>query len=217
MNMDKLFKALPRDLQWEVLTVFVGSHAVRKGQLIQKLNNLDSKYQLIRDMARIEKCCIGQYIVAFNTKSFVQLPNGSQLMFCECPYTGYMGYKFRQVLKRECSWMPKAYGLQYTSLTYSDPLPPFEKHTYPSFPDTDKKKAERFARKVIEEDLAEQSRAKTRRERRLSIIRPCDLAEYEEPYSFAEMSPLTLGECRSPDEPLSTPYWRTTQFHLEMC
>ena len=55
MNMDKLFKALPRDLQWEVLTVFVGSHAVRKGQLIQKIN-LDNKYQLIRDIPRIEKC-----------------------------------------------------------------------------------------------------------------------------------------------------------------
>ena len=212
--MDKLFKALPRDLQWEVLTVFVGSHAVRKGQLIKKINTFDNKYHLIRDMVRIEKCYIEQYIQAFNTKSFVQLPNGSQLMFCECPYTGYMGYKFRQVLKRECSWMPKAYGLQYTSLTYSAPLPPFEKHFYPSYPDTDKKKA---ARKFIEEDLAEQSRAKTRRERRLSIIRPCDLAEYEDPYSFAEMSPLTLGECRSPDEPFSTPYWRTTQFHLEMC
>jgi hypothetical protein len=212
MNMDKLFKALPRDLQWEVLAVFVGSHVVRKGQLIKKINTFDNKFQLIRDMARIEKCYIEQYIQSFNTKSFVQLPNGSQLMFCECPYTGYMGYKFRQVLKRECSWMPKAYGLQYTSLTYSAPLPPFEKHSYPSYPDTDKKKAARFAIRVIEE---EQSIVRTHN-RRLSIIRPCDLAEYEDPYSFMEISPLTLGECRSPDEPLSTPYWRTTQFHLEM-
>ena len=205
MNMDKLFKALPRDLQWEVLTVFVGSHAVRKGQLIQKLN-LDNKYQLIRDMARIEKCYIEQYIVAFNTETFVQLSNGSQLMFCECPYTGYMGYKFRQVLKRECRWMPKAYGLQYTSLTYSAPLPPFEKHSYPSFPDTDKKKAERLSKKIVEPVA-----------KRLSIIRPCDLPEYEDPDRFTGMSPLTLDECRTPDEPLSSPNWRTTQFHLEMC
>ena len=200
MNMDKLFRALPRDLQWEVLTVFVGSHAVRKGQLIKKIVLDDEKYQLIRNMARIEKCYIGQYIVAFNTKSFVQLPNGSQLMFCECPYTGYMGYKFRQVLKRECSWMPKAYGLQYTSLTYSAPLPPFEKHSYPSYEDTDKKKATRLSKKIVEPVI-----------KRLSITRPCDLPEYEEPYIFMGMSPLTLDECRSPDEPLST------QFHLEMC
>jgi hypothetical protein len=206
MNIDKLFKALPRDLQWEVLTVFLGTHAVRKGQLFKKIVLDDEKYQLIRDMARIEKCDIGQYIQAFNTKSFVQLPNGSQLMFCECPYTGYMGYKFRQVLKRDCSWMPKAYGLQYTSLTYSAPLPPFEKHSYPSFPDTDKKKAERLSKKIVEPVA-----------KRLSIIRPCDLPEYEEPYRFEGLSPLTLDECRSPDEPLSSPNWRTTQFHLEMC
>jgi hypothetical protein len=213
MNIDKLFKALPRDLQWEVLTVFVGSHAVRKGQLIKKIVLDDEKYQLIQDMSRIQKCYIEQYIVAFNTESFVQLSNGSQLMFCKCPYTGYMGYKFRQVLKRECSWMPKAYGLQYTSLTYSDPLPPFEKHSYPSYEDTDKKKALRYSKKIVEEPTLKP----------LSIIRPCDLPEYEEPYRFEGLSPLTLDECRSPDEPfstddpLSTPYWRTTQFHLEMC
>jgi hypothetical protein len=138
--MDQLFKALPRDLQWEALE-FAGTHTVRKGKLIRKLDN--QFQQLLQDIPRIEKCCIGQYIQAFNTKSFVQLPDGSQLMFCECPYTGYMGYKFRQVLKRECSWMPKAYGLQYTSLTYSAPLPPFEKRSYPSYEYTDKKKASR--------------------------------------------------------------------------
>ena len=206
MNIDKLFKALPRDLQWEVLTVFVGSHVVRKGQLIKKIVLDDKKYQLIRDMARIEKCYIERYIVAFNTYSFVQLPNGSQLMFCECPYTGYMGYKLRQVLKRECSGMPKAYGLQYTSLNYSALLPPFEKHSYPSFPDTDKKKAIRHSKKIVEESTLQP----------LYIIRPCDLPEYEDPDRFIGMSPLTLDECRSPDEPLSSPYWRTTQFHLEM-
>ena len=142
MSMDQLFLTLPRDLQWEVLSKFVGSHAVRKGKLIRKIA-FGARHQMIQELPRIQKCYIEQYIVAFNTKSFVQLPNGSQLMFCECPYTGYMGYKFRQVLKRECSWMPKAYGLQYTSLTYSAPLLPFEKHSYPSYPDTDKKKAQK--------------------------------------------------------------------------
>jgi hypothetical protein len=162
--------------------------------------NLDIKYKLIQDMSRIEKCYIGQYIVAFNTTSFVQLSNGSQLMFCECPYTGLMGYKFRQVIKRECSWMPKVYGLQYTSLTYSAPLPPFEKHAYPSFPDTDKKKALRLSKKIVEEPTIKP----------LTLMRPCDLPEYEDPDRFDGISPLTLDECRSPDEPF------TTQFHLEL-
>ena len=35
--MDKLFKALPRDLQWEILSEFVGTHVVRKGKLMRKL------------------------------------------------------------------------------------------------------------------------------------------------------------------------------------
>ena len=34
--MDQLFKALPQDLQWEVLTEFTGTHSVRNGKLIKK-------------------------------------------------------------------------------------------------------------------------------------------------------------------------------------
>ena len=142
MNMEQLFKALPRDLQWEVLTEFVGSHAVRKGKLIKKMA-FDTRHQMIQERPCIQKCYIEQYTLNFSVKTFVQLSNGSQLMFCQCPYTGEMGYKFRQVIKREYSWMPKAYGLQYTSLKYSAVLPPFEKHVYPSYPFTDKKKAMR--------------------------------------------------------------------------
>ena len=37
MNMDKLFKALPRDLQWEILSEFVGTHVVRNGKLMRKM------------------------------------------------------------------------------------------------------------------------------------------------------------------------------------
>ena len=37
--MDQLFKALPRDLQWEVLADFVGTHVVRNGKLLRKLDN----------------------------------------------------------------------------------------------------------------------------------------------------------------------------------
>ena len=35
--MDSLFKALPRDLQWEILENFVGTHIVRNGRLRRKL------------------------------------------------------------------------------------------------------------------------------------------------------------------------------------
>jgi hypothetical protein len=207
MNMNKLFNALPRDLQWEVLTVFVGSHVVRKGKLIQKLVS-GIKFQRIQEMHRIQKCYIGQYIQDFNTLSFVQFSNGSQLMFCEEPTYGELGYTFRQVINRECSWMSKAYGRQYVPMDDSVDLQPFEKHTYPSYEHTDKKKAIRSSKKIVFEEPM-----------RLSLIRPCELDDNDEPDRFAGMSPLTLGECRTPDEPLSsrsTPYWRTTQFHIEL-
>ena len=212
--MEKLFKNLPRDLQWEVLTVFVGSHAVRKGKLIKKLE-YGVKFQQIHDLNRIQKCYIGQYIQDFNTRSFVQFSNGSQLMFCECPYTGCMGYKFRQVIKRECSWMPNAYGLEYTLLTYSAALPPFEKHTYPSYEDTDKKKALRFSKKIADLAFEEPKRL-------MSLLRPCDLNENEnvnEDFdglrAFEGMSPLTDGGFRTPDEPLPSPPW-LTQFLIDI-
>ena len=35
--MDNLFLKLPRDLQWEILTEFVGTHVVRNGKLMRKL------------------------------------------------------------------------------------------------------------------------------------------------------------------------------------
>ena len=35
--MDELFKALPRDLQWEILSEFVGTHVVRNGKLMRKM------------------------------------------------------------------------------------------------------------------------------------------------------------------------------------
>ena len=206
--MDKMFAKLPRDIQWEVLTVFVGSHTVRKGKLIEKLVS-SIKFQRIEEMHRIQKCYIGQYIQDFNTTSFVQFSNGSQLMFCECPYTGQVGYKFRQVIKRECSWMPKAYGLEYTPLTRSPPLPPFEKHSYPSYEDTDKKKALRCSKKIA--DQVEEPK-------RLSLIKPCDLDENADIYelrAFEGISPLTDGGFQTPDEPMS-PSWLLPQFLIDI-
>jgi hypothetical protein len=37
MNIVNLFKALPQDLQWEILSEFVGTHVVRNGKLMRKL------------------------------------------------------------------------------------------------------------------------------------------------------------------------------------
>ena len=37
MTTDELFIKLPRDLQWEILETFVGTHIVRNGKLMRKM------------------------------------------------------------------------------------------------------------------------------------------------------------------------------------
>lgn len=140
--MEKLFKALPRDLQWHILTQFVGSHSVRKGKLIKKIV-MDDRHQMVKDIFSIEPCSIWLYKTDFNAKTYTQMREGSQLMFCEHPVSGEMGYLFRKRMRREHSRMPKCWGREYTPMNNSVILPPFEKHSYPSYEDTDKKKEAR--------------------------------------------------------------------------
>ena len=139
MNMWQLFQNLPRDLRWEVLSEFVGSHAVRKGKLIKRIV-FDDRHQMVQDIPRIHKCYIHLYTYRYNAKTDVQLWDGSQMMFCEDPRTGEMGYTFRKKNKRTYSREPKSYGHQYTPMNNSVTLPPFVKHSYPSYEYTDKKK-----------------------------------------------------------------------------
>ena len=144
MNMWQLFKNLPRDLQWEVLTEFVGSHAVRKGKLIKKIV-FDDRHQMIKELPRINRCYIWLYIRNFNATDDVQLRSGSQLMFCEDPKTGEMGYLFRKRKIQTHSREERRYELTYTAMNDSVTLPPFVKHSYPSYEYTNKKKEARAA------------------------------------------------------------------------
>jgi len=139
----QLFKSLPRDLQWEVLSEFVGSHAVRKGKLMSKMV-FGARHQMIKELPRINRCYIWLYIRNFNATDDVQLGDGSQLMFCDDPKTGKIGYLFRKRKMRTHSREELRYALQYTPLNDSITLPPFEKHYYPSYENTDKKKALRI-------------------------------------------------------------------------
>jgi hypothetical protein len=137
-----MFKQLPRDLKWEVLSEFVGSHAVRKGKLIKKLVFGD-RHQMVQNIPRIHTCYIGVYNQDFNAKTYASMRDGSQLMFCVDPIYGEMGYTFRKRIVRECSWMPKCYGRQYTPMNNSVTLPTFAKRSYSSYEDTEKKKESR--------------------------------------------------------------------------
>ena len=145
MNMDQLFKALPRDLQWEVLTEFVGSHAVRKGKLIKKIV-FDGRHQMLLNMPRIcQKIGIGYDTSFFYAEAAVIMSNERYLAFGEGSGSGRLAHGFRKILHDDDDNSPW-YGVNM-DITYMDDsviLPPFEKHSYPSFPDTENKKRSRI-------------------------------------------------------------------------
>ncbi len=142
--MFQLFAALPRDLQWEVLSVFVGSHSVRKGELIRKLVP-DARSQMIQDIPRVTTCHIHLYKINYHAKTFVCFRNGNQLLYCEDPRSGETGYTLRTKIPRNCSWEPRVYSNRYTpfTLTSSTATDPYVKNEYVSYFDTEKKKAAR--------------------------------------------------------------------------
>lgn len=142
--MFQLFHALPRDLQWEVLSVFVGSHSVRKGMLIRKIVRDDRRFQMMEDMAKVRTCHIYLYQKNYHAKTMVCFYNGNQLLYCENPVSGEQGYNFRKRITRNYSWEPKSYALHYTPMAVSKNVPPpYVKNTYTSYLDTDRKKASR--------------------------------------------------------------------------
>jgi hypothetical protein len=140
--MDQLFKALPRDLQWEVLTEFVGTHVVRNGKLMRKLKpniNSDQYNYTIR-----ERPCYGWLYKRNNeelNRVFARFPsNGRMIMFCrdiDTNDTIYLYYK--QILIHsiwEFVWEARFVPDQKEELIVS---PIFNKNTYPSYPYTNKK------------------------------------------------------------------------------
>ena len=140
MRIDQLFKALPRDLQWEVLTEFVGTHSVRNGKLIKKIE-FDERHQMLLDMARIRTTWAPPIEMEVMPISFVLFSNGTQLMYTYHPDYGTLGYMFISNViehygsrKRLWTRLDIITGTQWTG------TPPFTKHSYPSYPFTDKKK-----------------------------------------------------------------------------
>ena len=164
--MDKLFKALPSDLQWEILADFVGTHVVRNGKLMRKMTG-EIQAQLLDKMPinfgmRIIKLCIKSKLVQMNgniydpntnlcVRSSTKLkgPVFRLLNFCENLVTGeifylYISNKIREEEIREGEKRIKI----LTPIDNGIVLPPFIKHDYPSYPYTDKK-MDRPRKKVI--------------------------------------------------------------------
>lgn len=141
--MDNLFKALPRDLQWEVLTEFVGTHVVRNGRLMRKMTgeiqkelakttrNIGGLRLILKPLYRP----LGRWIAydghCFNTKVLLLVKRKMYVYLCIKPGTpdslSYVYIIFNQT--------------HVVPINSRDALPPYIKNTYPSYPDTDKKKA----------------------------------------------------------------------------
>ena len=149
--MDQLFKALPRDLQWEVLSEFVGTHKVRNGKLIRKIvygmvNGIlvrhmeDSTYSAVVNGLRVR-----QRLAWLRDRTEDALPRyirfatlrPRQIMFCEDGSNGGTIFGYRKIVDSHILW-----EIQYPESIVEEVvvLPLFVKHSYPSYPDTDKKK-----------------------------------------------------------------------------
>jgi hypothetical protein len=141
MSMNQLFKALPRDLQWEVLTEFVGTHVVRNGKLIKKIV-FDERHQMLMERPSIRQEIGIEYDTSFFwAETAVIMSNERYLAFGEGSGSGRLAYGFRKIVPDDDDNMPW-HGVNM-KITYMDDLvvlPPFVKHFYPSYEDTDKKK-----------------------------------------------------------------------------
>ena len=140
MTMDQLFAKLPRDLQWEVLSEFVGTHAVRNGKLMQKIDFTKFNVKIPR---RRRDCT--SWLSKSNTDTvpqYIRLSTNVPISFWADPHTGDTIYLIR-TMERD-PFIP-FWKVHFRPDRAEDAivLDPFVKHTYPSYPYTNKKNAKR--------------------------------------------------------------------------
>ena len=155
LTIDQLFNKLPRDLQWEILEQFVGTHKVRNGKLLRQLvfntpnqtlkHNIFhinpkrawhySKYGTITTNL-VTPCFLSEAVIIL---SYVQMTSdGYRIMYCESTTNRKQSYIiFRTATKtvdgREI-WDDERFLTEDAKI-----LEPFIKHCYPSYPFTNKK------------------------------------------------------------------------------
>ena len=147
MSMNKLFKALPRDLQWEVLSEFVGTHVVRNGKLMRKIVYFKFPGSVFREMgkyavnvaglARVRTCLKWLYDRKDDIQHYVRFYGEQRVIFCEDALSGKTIICYRKIIDDLPLW-----EVHFTPDTIEDSvtIPPFVKHDYPSYPFTDKKR-----------------------------------------------------------------------------
>jgi hypothetical protein len=145
--MDKLFNALPRDLQWEVLTEFLGTHVVRYGKLMRKIvytttpdgsisRQTGNTYFPVVSGTRVRQRLSWLYDRHDNIQHYIRFYSDTPMKFCEDAISGETIYCYRKVIDDLPLWELQFTPVRDTATT----LPPFVKNVYPSYPHTDKKR-----------------------------------------------------------------------------
>ena len=152
MNMDQLFLTLPRDLQWEILSEFLGTHSVRKGKLIRKIVYTKFKGKIFRQIGsdrymrvkvaesvRVRPCKTFLSSRNVDVPRYIRLPKDIPMAFWEDPYNGDTIYLSR-TMERD-PYIP-FWKVSFASVRTEDSvvLPAFVKHSYPSYEYTKKKR-----------------------------------------------------------------------------
>lgn len=142
--MDQLFKSLPRDLQWEILETFVGTHVVRNGKLVRKMAG-----DVQEELASVMGADLGGVWIK---QLPLNIPLGTWVAYEGLCYNTNLilrkDFKMDIYLRENLETRELTY-LYYRHNYYSDcykyemdngqSLPPFIKHDYPSYEYTDKK------------------------------------------------------------------------------
>ena len=147
MNLNQLFLTFQHNLRWVSLIEFVGSHSARNGKLIKKLV-VDERHQMLLNMPLISQKIGIEYDTSFLwAETAAIMSNNRYLAFGESCGSGRLAHGFRKIVPVDDDdddnrpW----YGLNM-EITYMDDsvvLPPFVKHSYPSYENTNKKKKAR--------------------------------------------------------------------------
>jgi hypothetical protein len=135
-----LFKALPTELQWEVLCVFVGTHVVRFNKLLRRLDGKIQKEILRNTIEYSESRRLHlkiqpifnpdkiPWVGKYTTVSIINFTEGGRRILIENSETGQLSYWYLC----DHRWV--------VHLMDDIVLPPFVKRVYPSWESTDKKK-----------------------------------------------------------------------------
>jgi hypothetical protein len=145
--MDQLFKALPQDLQWEILTDFVGGFAVRNNKLRRFLTD-NPMIQIMRQTYGINPLrppdCYLKNFVVYKRRPLMPYIDDMENTIAEAKMEfsqkGKFVMLFMNIFTNQYSYGYNS-SVQWTITPIDDSvvLPPYERHHYPSYPNTNKK------------------------------------------------------------------------------